>query len=170
MPLNLGCGAETIAGADERIVGLLERIFGAKTRTGPAAGNGYAAGRPEAIGRACARLRVCPVCGKDLRGHQYALLATTAFASRNRRRIERFLKAIEEREPGELVAFHDWDSHGENAEAYALRCPDGNIAVALLHTAVEPPHFKNVIRCDSLGPERSRQVEHIVTGERWATI
>lgn len=161
---------DAIAGKIERIVALIERIFGRKTSKGSPAGDGYAAGSPEAIGRACARLRVCPVCGEDFRGHQYALLATTALASHNRRRIERFLKAVEGREPGELVAFHDWDAHGENAEAYALRCPDGNIAVAVAHTAVEAPHFKNVIRCDSLGPERSRQVENIVPGERWATI
>jgi hypothetical protein len=151
-------------------VGLIERIFGGKASEGSAAVDGYAPGRPEAIGRAWASLRVCPVCGEDFRGHAYALLATTALASRNRRRIDRFLKAVERRVPGELVAFCDWDAHGENAEAYALRCPDGNIAIAVVHTAVEPPHFKNVIRCDSLGVERSRQVKHIVPDERWATI
>ncbi len=143
---------------------LIQRMPGTKR------GEGYAPGNLVALSLAWERLRVCPVCGEDFRGHQHALLATMALAPRNRRRIERFLKAVERRDPADIAAFHDWDGRGENAEAYALRCPDGNVAIAVVHTAADAPHFKNVIRCDSLGTARSQQVDDIVPGEKWATI
>lgn len=128
------------------------------------------AGSPETLSRIWKRLRVCPVCGEDFHGHAYALLATTTLASRHRCRIERFLATVEGRSPRDLAAFHDWDAHGENAEAYALRCPDGNVAIAVADTEAAPPHFKNVIRCDSLGTEGSREAESIVAAGDWKTL
>jgi hypothetical protein len=151
-------------------VGLLDRILGRKAKGDSATGDGYAPGSRETLSLTWERLRVCPVCGEDFEGHRHALLATVPLTSRNRKRIERFLKAVEAREPRELAAFHDWDGHRENAEAYALRCPDGNIAVAVVHTAAEAPHFKNVIRCDSLGAERSREAESVVAAGDWKTL
>lgn len=151
-------------------MGLIDRILGRKTELNSNSSEGYRPTNPEVLTLAWKRLRVCPVCGEDFPGHQYALLATMALAPRNRRHIEQFLKAVERREPADIALFHDWDEQGENAEAYALRCPDGNVAVAVAHTAAEAPHFKNVIRCDSLGPERSRRAEDMVSNEQWATI
>jgi hypothetical protein len=151
-------------------LGLLDRIFGGRARGAGAQGDGYLAGNSETLSLVWERLRVCPVCGEDFLGHRYALLATTPLASRNRRRIERFLAAAEQRVPRDLAAFHDWNPHGENAEAYAVRCPDGNMAIAVADTEAAPPHFKNVIRCDSLGAERSREVESIFAGGDWKTL
>ena len=147
-------------------MGLLDRVFGRKSGTG----TGYQPADAEMLELVWRQLRVCPVCGEDFAGHRYTLLATTVLAARNRRIIERFLAAVEQRTPSELDQYHDWDAAGENAEAYAVRCPDGNIAIAVAHSAAAPPHFKNVIRCDSLGAERSRELDARVSGERWGTL
>ena len=150
------------------IVGLMERFFGRKSRAGAEAG--YQPADAEMLELVWQQLRVCPICGEEFAGHRYTLLATTALAARNRRNIEQFLAAVGQRTPAGLDGFHDWDPSGENAEAYALRCPDGNIAIAVAHSTAAPPHFKNVIRCDSLGPERSRELDAKVSGERWGTL
>jgi hypothetical protein len=149
-------------------VGFLDRLIGRKSDAGVEAG--YQPADAEMLELVWQQLRVCPICGEEFAGHRYTLLATTVLAARNRRKIERFLAAVEQRTPADLDGFHDWDAAGENAEAYALRCPDGNMAIAVVHSAAEPPHFKNVIRCDSLGSERSRELDARVSGERWGAL
>ncbi len=151
-------------------MGILDRLLGKKSGEGAGGAAGYQAADPGTLELIWQQLRGCPICGAEFGGHRYALVATTVLSARNRRRIERFLLAVEQKLPGELVPFRDWDAGGENAEAYALRCPDGNIAIAVAHTAAAAPHFKNVIRCDSLGAERSRELEAIVAGERWVEV
>ena len=149
-------------------MGLLDRLLGRKSSAGAA--SGYQPADAEMLELVWQQLRVCPICGGEFAGHRYTLLATTVLDARNRRNIERFLAAVEQRTPAALDGFHEWDAAGENAEAYALRCPDGNIAIAVAHTAAEAPHFKNVIRCDSLGGERSRQLDARVSGDRWGVL
>lgn len=148
----------------------MDKLFGRKTGQGAGATAGYQPENPEMLKLVWQGMRGCPVCGNAVEGHRYALVATTALAPRRRRAIERFLHAVEEKNPRNLLPFHDWDISGENAEAYALRCPDGNIALAVAHTGPAPPHFKNVIRCDSLGAERSRELETILPADRWAMV
>lgn len=149
-------------------MGLLDRLFARKSDADVEAR--YRPADAEMLELVWRQLRVCPVCGKEFAGHRYTLLATTVLAARNRRKIERFLAAVEQRTPAGLDGLHDWDAAGENAEAYALRCPNGNIAIAVVHSAAASPHFKNVIRCDSLGGERSRELDARVSGERWGTL
>jgi hypothetical protein len=151
-------------------VGLLDRLLGRKSGRSTESAAGYQPADPETLELVWEGLRGCPICGAEFGGHHFALVGTTILSAGNRRRIEKFLLAVERKLPGELTPFHDWDAGGENAEAYAVRCIDGNIAIAVAHTAAAAPHFKNVIRCDSLGAERSRELETIVAGERWVTV
>jgi hypothetical protein len=151
-------------------VGILDRLLGRKSGASAAGTTGYRPADPGTLELVWERLGGCPICGAEFAGHRYALVATTILSAGNRRRIEKFLLAVEQKRPGELAPFQDWDAGGENAEAYALRCIDGNIAIAVAHTAAAAPHFKNVIRCDSLGAERSRELEAMVAGERWVAV
>jgi hypothetical protein len=151
-------------------VGFFGRLLGRKSDNDAGGTAGYQPVNPDMLKLAWQQMRGCPVCGRELVGHRYALVATTALLSRRRRKIDRFLRAVDRKNPRDLEPFQDWDARGENAEAYALCCPDGNIALAVAHTGAAPPHFKNVIRCDSLGPERSREFEAAVPADRWAII
>ena len=151
-------------------MGLLDRLLSRKSGERARDAAGYQPADPETLELIWEQLRGCPICGAEFSGHCYALVATTILSAGNRRGIERFLHAVEQKLPGKLLPFHDWDAGGENAEAYTLRCIDGNVVIVVAHTAAAAPHFKNVIRCDSLGAERSRGIEAIVASERWVSV
>lgn len=151
-------------------MGLIDALRGRKPGKLGENESGYAPASEAVLERLWRRLESCPICGGDFAGHRFQLVATTILGPRNRRRIEKCMEAVERRAPGELVVFREWNGRGENAELYALRCIDGNIALAVVHSAATTPAFRNVLRCDSLGSTSSRELEGMMAEAGWREI
>ena len=66
----------------------------------------------------------CPVCSADLEGHSVALIATVIIND-NQQAVTEFFKALQEHRWEDLRQFQQWEGASDNAEAYAIQCPQG---------------------------------------------
>lgn len=132
--------------------------------------SGFRAGGDEAIERLVRELAVCPVCGKEFRGHAITLFAHTVLDEKNRKRAGKLFAAVEERRWKDLQKFQEWDEHGANAEIYVVRCVQGDAAVAILHSSPTPAEFKNVERCRCVGGDSARELLALIPPHTWKPI
>jgi hypothetical protein len=146
----------------------LRKTIGGSTATGFK--NGLCPGSAETIRQMCRELGACPICGKNFDGHAWAPFATIVLAGKNRKHIAAFFDALEERRWQELRKFQGWDARGENAEAIAIRCTSGDLAVAIVNTAVSESAFKRVERCKCVGGEDARALDALIGAGAWKAL
>lgn len=120
--------------------------------------------------RLWAQLGTCPICGGDFSGHRYVLLGTHPLGPRQQPHIERLFNALTARRVRELETCRRWNPAGENVELFALACRDGHIAVVAVRTAVESPHLRGILRCQSLGEAASQELHRRLAAERWQPV
>ena len=132
--------------------------------------SGFRPGGDEAIARLVRELAMCPVCGKEFRGHAIALFAHTVLGEKNRRRATELFEVVDQRRWKDLQKFQEWDARGANAEIYVVRCVKGDAAVAILHSSPTPAEFKNVERCMCAGGEFARELLALIPPHVWSPI
>ena len=122
------------------------------------------------IEQMCRELGACPVCGNNFDGHAWTPFATIVLAGKNSRRITKFFEALDEQRWKDLREFHEWDAGGDNAEAIAIRCATGDLAMAFVHSSVNQQSFKRVERCKCAGGESAREVAALIDAASWQPL
>lgn len=80
---------------------------------------------------------VCPSCRSNLANHQYATLATMAIDHDREDRVLTFVEAFQQGRWLDLASFDSWHAETDNLEAYAIKCPGGNLSVAAMKSHFE---------------------------------
>jgi hypothetical protein len=55
----------------------------------------------------------------------------------------------------------------DNAEACAIRCSEGKLAVLIVHTPFEPWDYKSIDYCEVLDSENAQELLKMITSDRW---
>jgi hypothetical protein len=87
-------------------------------------------------------LQRCARCKQSLEGHEYRLIATTILNPENRQRFRELLTAVEAHRWRTVLTFQEWIGNQDDAEVYAIRCPNGGLSVVLIDSPFElyDPH------------------------------
>lgn len=79
----------------------------------------------------------CPVCQGDFTNHEYAPFAMTIATDDRQETLQEFFAALKKHRWTEARAFQAFDSMLDGAEAIALQCSQGRIAMLLLRSPAE---------------------------------
>lgn len=114
-------------------------------------------------------LKICPHCRRELASHDYALFATSVLPKKNSD-PNAFVQALENHDWPNLRAYQSWDAVSDNIECYVLRCPQGNLAIALVLAALELLLGSTFIRCDVLSMSESERFITMFPSLEWRTL
>lgn len=101
------------------------------------------------------RLQTCPICGKELRGHRYARLASIVDNARDRSRVDKFLNDIKTRTWSEVLRLQEWQGDSDVILLYAIKCPTSILASILVRSPFELYDDDHVVWIESLTPAES---------------
>ena len=82
-------------------------------------------------------IQSCPRCGLSLSGHEYRLAAATPLGAGEMERFLDLLSAIRNHNWPKVLAFQSWIGKQPNAEVYGVKCPDGQLSLAVISAPFE---------------------------------
>jgi hypothetical protein len=83
-------------------------------------------------------VRKCPVCEGQLPGHLFRLLGTTICGQPLcLEEIREFMSAVQAQDWPSVETFHQFDGTKDALIAYALKCPSGGAAIAVIRSKAE---------------------------------
>ncbi len=115
-------------------------------------------------------LKRCPICKSAFTAHHYASFATTVLGEGGTPRVVGFLQSIKEHRWADLQSFQDWDSSSDALEALAVRCPTGEIGLAIMRNPQEFWDSDQLVDLEVLTIADSRQLEALLEQDRWRPI
>jgi hypothetical protein len=116
------------------------------------------------------RLQTCPVCGEELRGHRYALLASIVDDAKDRSRLDKFLNDIKSRTWSEVLRFNEWQGDSDVIQLYAISCPTSLLALILIHSPFELYDDDHLVRIESLTTEESSTLKAATERRNWKPL
>lgn len=115
-------------------------------------------------------LKLCPVCKCGFTKHHYASFATTVLGEGRTPRVLEFLELIKEHRWADLQSFQDWESASDAVEALPVRCPTGEIVLAIIRGPQEFWDRDQLVDLEALTLEESRQLAALIEQNEWLPI
>lgn len=115
-------------------------------------------------------LKSCAICGKGFSHHFYALFATTVFSAEEKSRVVSFFKTLEEHRWRDSLEFQEWDALRNNAEAYAIRCSTGRMALLTVHSPYEVYEHDSAIAYEVLNMESGQELASLIEQNKWKPL
>lgn len=116
------------------------------------------------------RLQTCPICGKELHGHRYALLASIVDNAKDRCRVDKFLNHIKTRTWSEILRLEEWQGDSDVILLYAIRCPTSILALILVRSPFELYDDDHVVWIESLTTEASSTLKAATERLNWKPL
>jgi hypothetical protein len=113
-------------------------------------------------------LKCCPVCSEPFKEHRFARFASIRIG-KGHPPANDFLESLRH---------HDWDDvinqnsekTPDNAEACAIACPGGGLALLLVHTPFEPWDYASIDFRERLTPEEAENLRKIIREDLWMPL
>jgi hypothetical protein len=116
------------------------------------------------------QLQTCPICGKELRGHRYALLASVVDNARDRSRVDKFLNDIKTRTWSEVLRLEEWQGDSDVILLYAIKCSSSILALILVRSPFELYDDDHVVWIETLTTEESSTLNAATERRNWKPL
>jgi hypothetical protein len=114
-------------------------------------------------------LKRCPVCLDGFKSHQFACFASVRIG-RGYPAAEPFHSAVKSHKWDEVLKHQDGEQQPDNAEACAVKCPRGNLALLLIHTTFEPWDYPSIDFSEVLSRGEADTLKNIIPDEKWKPL
>ena len=115
-------------------------------------------------------LQTCPVCGNELRGHSYAILASIIETPKTQPRLHKFSNDIKNRCWSEVLRFSEWQGDSDVIQLYSIRCPTSLFALILIRSPFELYDDDHIIAIEALTADESSTLEAVIRGRNWKPL
>ena len=115
-------------------------------------------------------LKVCPTCGANLNGHSYALLATAVASDEKKKELAEFFQALKAHDWRKVRQFADFDPLLNAAEALALKCTSGSLALLIVRSPFELFDASSIMDSEVLDSESGRELDALIEADKWRTL
>ena len=112
----------------------------------------------------------CPACHCPIVGHAYALAASEVLSEDRRDGIASLLDSILKEQWDVVARAGDWESHSPNVEVFAIRCPDGRMAVVVLRASEELWEPDRLIHEAPVSAAHSSELVAALSGKTWRAV
>jgi hypothetical protein len=115
-------------------------------------------------------LPTCPVCGKELRGHRYALVASLVDNPKDRPRTDKFLNDIKSRSWSQVLPINEWQGDADVFELYAIRCPSSRLALVVVRSPFDLYDDDHIVAIESLRADESSTLAALTDRRNWKPL
>jgi hypothetical protein len=112
-------------------------------------------------------IKNCQNCKRGFSGHQFVRLATWIISKEKDQELEMFFKTLIDRNWLQLKEFQEWHPLTDDAEAFAIRCPDHGFSVVVIKTHFELFQGNRLLYCEALPGEEGENLLAAFASIEW---